>query len=129
MWIRLQRQEGAGQVTEPLSQKIWGRQILWGAYCWWPLPCQHLHTYTCTGTPTASPLHQPGCPPHFLASLVPGRNGRWEQNKDQGLTSHCIREKMLFINKPKRNLSFQSSRYRASNKLVRFSEKPQPVVR
>lgn len=93
------------------------------------------HVSICT-PPRAPPhaphcftLHQPGCAPHFLAWLVPGRNGRGKQNKDQGLTSQCIREKMLFINKPKGNLSFQSSSYCASNKLVTFSEKPQPVVR
>lgn len=119
----------AGQVTEPLFQKIWGRQILWGTYCWWPLPCQHLHTYTCTGTAHCFTSPSAGCPPHFLASLVPGRNGRWGKNNDQGPTRDCIREKMLFINKSKRNLSFQSSSYCALNKPVTFSEKPQPVVR
>lgn len=53
-------------------------------------PCKHAHAHA-----TASPLHQPNYLPHFLPSLTQGRNVKWEQNKDQGPTSPCSREKKL----------------------------------
>lgn len=91
--------------------------------------CQHLHTYTCPGTPHCLTSPSARLPTSLPSFACPRK--KWEMGAKQrpGLTSYCIREKMFFINKPKRNLSFQSSSYCASNKLVTFSEKPQPVVR